>query len=784
MANERARQKRNYVPSDQLTESARKKRNKETAKRLRKHRRAWRENSSNTSGQPPDNASGSGAQQPRMLVRLRSIDVTLARKRRKNQRSKENVIKRLREKNDSLQRRLKTTQKRLQRLNSPPNATPETPRRATDAFIRSMGLQQKITSRARKQLLFRNVLIRELRSKTQKSDSSRKAVFKAVTGRIIAKYRCKTLLSQEIGMNRNRVSKIIKDGIDFSKKRRRRVREKEKQKVVAFLERDDNSRMQPGKRDTTKTDGVKVQTRVLTDYLGNLFEKYCSENVESKLSLATFCRLRPNYIQLSSFLRRSVCLCTKHQNFALKLQALKREGIVETTNPDAFIKNHPNIEKSVLPEKITFSKWKKVTIEGQKKKMKIVSEELGKDDFHKLWENEVTAFRRHSSIMKTQFLQGRILKENLPLHEIIIHMDFAENYSCKSAEEIQSAYWNSSQVTLHPMVVYYRDLESGDLRHQSFVAISDELSHSSSTVLAILDHFFRDELDLPGCNEVQYVHYWTDSPTSQYRNRYIFDAISRHGDLFGCPATWNYFEAGHGKSVCDGLGGTVKRMADDAVRTCKFLIQDTEDFYQWARKSNLTEVRFFFVQKEECQTKLQTLEDIDFPTVKGTLKLHSVKKCGGVLLTRDVSCYCDICMTGMACDEWSSISSSRDGRAKDDDVRGDDEPNTNPSDPIRIHPKEGDYVAAIYEGKWFVGKVLDADETDGELQITFMETKKFNMFQWPNREDVLWTAPEDILCVLAPPIATGRRKRLFALQKCEYQSIEELYADWKRKNSK
>ena len=63
-------------------------------------------------------------------------------------------------------------------------------------------------------------------------------------------------------------------------------------------------------------------------------------------------------------------------------------------------------------------------------------------------------------------------------------MDFAENYVCKSNEEIQSAYWNMTAVTLHPIVVYFMNTEA-KLEHVSFVVVSDEISHSAITVHAI-----------------------------------------------------------------------------------------------------------------------------------------------------------------------------------------------------------------------------------------------------------------------------------------------------------
>jgi hypothetical protein len=73
-------------------------------------------------------------------------------------------------------------------------------------------------------------------------------------------------------------------------------------------------------------------------------------------------------------------------------------------------------------------------------------------------------------------------------------------------------------------------------------------------------------------NKLSQCHYWTDSPTSQYRNKLIFDVVANHKSLYDCCTVWNYFEAGHGKGPCDGLGWTVKRMADTATKTGNFLI--------------------------------------------------------------------------------------------------------------------------------------------------------------------------------------------------------------------
>ena len=133
------------------------------------------------------------------------------------------------------------------------------------------------------------------------------------------------------------------------------------------------------------------------------------------------------------------------------------------------------------------------------------------------------------------------------------------------------------------MAFYYK--KENSLLHKSIVAISDEPKHDAETVFAILKKvipFIKSEV-----GAFNQIHYWTDSPTSQYRNKTIFSVVSRHEETFGAKAVWNYFEAGHGKGPCDGIGGTSKRLADEAVKEEKVSIQDAPDFMKWAEENQL-----------------------------------------------------------------------------------------------------------------------------------------------------------------------------------------------------
>lgn len=148
-------------------------------------------------------------------------------------------------------------------------------------------------------------------------------------------------------------------------------------------------------------------------------------------------------------------------------------------------------------------------------------------------------------------------------------MDFAENFTCGALEEVQSAYWNADMVTLHTSVIYF---PSGHTKtHLSVVGVSETPSHNANTVHAMINKLVpmvKEEFP-----HLEVVHYLTDSPTSQYRNKTIFQITTYHEEMLGVRATWDYLEAGHGKGPCDGLGASVKRSADNAIKQGKAAIQ-------------------------------------------------------------------------------------------------------------------------------------------------------------------------------------------------------------------
>lgn len=143
--------------------------------------------------------------------------------------------------------------------------------------------------------------------------------------------------------------------------------------------------------------------------------------------------------------------------------------------------------------------------------------------------------------------------------------------------------------------------------------------------------------------QLEKVNYLTDSPTSQYRNKTIFILLCNHQNEFeGIQAKWDYLEAGHGKGPCDGLGASVKRSADMAIRQSKGQYKALKNFFYWAKNSsNNSTVSYFYISQEDydtCDRDVKALCDT-IVAVPGTMKAHPAVPVGTThVAIRDMCC--------------------------------------------------------------------------------------------------------------------------------------------------
>ncbi len=102
--------------------------------------------------------------------------------------------------------------------------------------------------------------------------------------------------------------------------------------------------------------------------------------------------------------------------------------------------------------------------------------------------------------------------------------------------------------------------------------------------------------------------YFSDGAASQYKNRKNFLNLCHHKDDFGMSAEWHFSATSHGKGACDGLGGTVKRLAARASlqRPYNGQIMTPRQLFDWAC-TNIA-AHFGYCSNEDYQREEQNLE--------------------------------------------------------------------------------------------------------------------------------------------------------------------------------
>ncbi|CAG2205888.1 unnamed protein product [Mytilus edulis] len=107
----------------------------------------------------------------------------------------------------------------------------------------------------------------------------------------------------------------------------------------------------------------------------------------------------------------------------------------------------------------------------------------------------------------------------------------------------------------------------------------------------------------------------------------------------GLQATWNFHESGHGKGVPDGVGGTLKRTANDLVLRGKD-ITSAKSFVESIQEQESLVMLYEVAKRTYCR-KTRLLASQNLIVVPGTFKLRQIRTsiCEEIWY-RDVSCTC------------------------------------------------------------------------------------------------------------------------------------------------
>ena len=490
------------------------------------------------------------------------------------------------------------------------------------------------------------------------STDTKKLLFSQRLGGSKKRYAQKSTIARAIRLSRNSIFPKNKSKKQLTS--RRRMADYKRRAVDEFLRREDNSYTLPDKKYYRKDLGIPIVA--LVDCMRNLHRKFVVET-DLALSFATFCKARDKRtVKTSVFLKRSVCLCKPHANMGMMLEAV--DGLPNRTSELILLseKEITDALDAITADVVHFKRWDKETRwyppDGPKKRKVyhtvLKKEEYSKKKFRKRFLSALKVFRAHQARVEAQYAAIKLLKAKLPPKHVVCQMDYAENWATSFMAEIQAAFFGKDQLTLHPMVMYAKlrgDEDPEHLTNVNFVGVSSVKQHSFPTTFTFLFLLVAQIKRL--IPDMEHLHLVTDSPSSQYRNRYACQMLKRASHLFGIRITWNWLEAGHGKGPCDGVGGALKGLADRTVKSCGS-IQTVDEFISVVQPQTV-KINLLKATSDEIKSNSKVVESWKSREVRGITTVHQATVHEGKLYLRETSCYEDCCLTDdlrPTCSAW------------------------------------------------------------------------------------------------------------------------------------
>ena len=364
--------------------------------------------------------------------------------------------------------------------------------------------------------------------------------------------------------------------------------------------------------------------------------------------------------------------------------------------------------------------------------------------------SSIDALTSHSYTAKAQSKYLKMRKENIEDNSLLFLGDFAENFTFVIQDEIQSYHWSKQQATLHPVVIYFK-VNSELLKHQSFCFISDDLHHDTSMVYVIQKVFLCYVKEhFPSISKIEY---FSDGCAAQYKNKHNFINLCMHKSDFGFDAEWNFFATAHGKSPCDGIGGTVKRVTanESLKRTHNNQIINAEEMYNFCNL-HFKEITFFYISKSIIDKERENLQPrfMRAKTIPGTRSFHRFRPINN-----------------------SGLEIMRTSDQETHSIRFDFE-NFNEKELPSV--SIGNYIACIYDNNWWAGIIEQVFNEEGDTEVKLMHfNPRTKTFKWPGREDKCLIPFSNILCRINAPTASTASGRQYVLSPQDLSLIKQKF---------
>jgi hypothetical protein len=289
----------------------------------------------------------------------------------------------------------------------------------------------------------------------------------------------------------------------------------------------------------------------------------------------------------------------------------------------------------------------------------------------------------------------------------------------------------------------------GERNVHSAVVVSDNLTHDKETsaisMILVLKHF----LSLLHESSTKTLQIFTDGPTSQFKNRFMFTFLTllRSHFMFHM-VEWNFFAASHGKGPVDGVGAASKRIVWQAVRNRHFLVKDAASFFgAFAQLNNKIHIVLNTEDlANQISAKLNLAQEFNnSPAIHGIYLDHYWK--------------CDT-SGSIRCDSSCQIKSNAEAETivEYEEITLDYETPLHAFTPgkvvcVRLQAKHG--------RKLYLAVIIDIDEHEKVVQLSYLRQQTKHVYVYPKTPDLSWEPFNSITVSIEQPHFDNRGRYMF-----------------------
>ena len=193
-------------------------------------------------------------------------------------------------------------------------------------------------------------------------------------------------------------------------------------------------------------------------------------NISQSLSIAQKNQMVSPFQNVYSFI--DVTMCPKPTGMKHNLECIKRKFQACKECRVRRIGDHPVIKELIAKQStpVIWKKWTRISTETNGKrtsKMVLKSQDGLLVELVSELENEAESLAMHLFTASWQTSQFHDLSKNPPPGWRMMTFDFAENFSCRYQDGVQSVYWGYEATTLHSIITVYLCPKCGDPKMHS-----------------------------------------------------------------------------------------------------------------------------------------------------------------------------------------------------------------------------------------------------------------------------------------------------------------------------